>query len=243
MYCRKFDSAWHWWERPDNINIYHYQLYAPILKYLPVTFLLLAPPALVGLVLAGRRWRRRAALYLLVLTALAPLVVFNVPARYRLLLIAAVSPFAAMAVAETVRWLWMRRWVKGGTVLAIMLLLSLWTGRPLPEHVTLVRVCDPATAFEAYYLEPLNEALRNRDWARAAAIMEDFLKVEPDPVPSLGPGRPAVSWQKSRMALLYAEAHADCGRLYQAAGDAQAAEKHQRRAAELLEARQTAPAP
>ena len=67
MIWNRFDAMWHWWERPDNVSSYFYELFAPMLGGLPVTFAVLSPLAIVGLVLAARRFPRHIALYLLVL--------------------------------------------------------------------------------------------------------------------------------------------------------------------------------
>ncbi len=77
----KFGAVWHWYEKPNNENFYYYRLHASVLRFLPVTFLLIAPLSAVGLVLAARRLRQHAALYLLVVTTVAQLLLFYVISR------------------------------------------------------------------------------------------------------------------------------------------------------------------
>src|SRR5205085_1560826 len=72
----KWDHAWHWFEMPNNDNFYYTRLRAPVLAWLPVTFWLCSPLALVGLALAASYASRIWPLYTLVLSSLVPLLVF-----------------------------------------------------------------------------------------------------------------------------------------------------------------------
>ncbi len=61
LLLKKWDRAWHWVEMPNNENFYYTRVRAPILAWLPVTFWLLAPAALVGLVLSAEAVLARMA--------------------------------------------------------------------------------------------------------------------------------------------------------------------------------------
>jgi hypothetical protein len=95
MIWQKWDRAWHWYEIPNNANFYYMRTQVAMLAWLPVTFWACAPLALAGLVLAARRIRDVWPLYLLVASALVPLLLFYVLARFRIELAAALLPFAA----------------------------------------------------------------------------------------------------------------------------------------------------
>ena len=96
----KFDRAWHWFEVPNNENFYYLRMEAPVLAWMPVTFWLLAPLSLVGLVIGVRRADQAWPLYLVIGVALASMVVFYVLGRFRAGLMAAAIPFAALALSE-----------------------------------------------------------------------------------------------------------------------------------------------
>ena len=86
----------HWFKPSDNTNYYFYRLHAATLRCLPVTFLILSPLAMVGLVLGfggmwkvllgvpgERTWCAAPHLYLLVLLNVIALLAFFVRDRFR----------------------------------------------------------------------------------------------------------------------------------------------------------------
>jgi 4-amino-4-deoxy-L-arabinose transferase-like glycosyltransferase len=233
MVWNKFDAMWHWWERPDNVDSYFYQLYAPMLGYLPVTFAVVSPVALVGMILAMRQFTRHIALYLLVLTAATPLLIFLVLARYRLPLAAAAIPFAAYAVAKVVDWLSHRKWGPAGIALACMAGLAFWTDRPLPSSISLYRSRDFADAFNAYYQGRVQQAVEAREWLRAAEVLADYTDREPPDLAGRPPHTSARNAEERAIASILADVNNDCGSLYAQAGDTAAAQRHFARAAQL----------
>ncbi|HXV36044.1 MAG TPA: glycosyltransferase family 39 protein [Myxococcota bacterium] len=78
-------------------------------------FGLVAPLALLGLVLAAREWRRLYALYAILAAQLASALVFSVSAEQRLVAVPALMLFAAFASC----WLWDRARAKRGRALGI----------------------------------------------------------------------------------------------------------------------------
>ena len=99
MAWAKFAAIWHWYQVPHNTNLYYYGLHAPVLKWMPIGFLVVAAPALVGMVVS---WRRRAVcwpLYLLVAVNLVVLGVFGTNGRYRIVLLAALGIVAITGAA------------------------------------------------------------------------------------------------------------------------------------------------
>ncbi|MEZ5319936.1 MAG: glycosyltransferase family 39 protein [Vicinamibacterales bacterium] len=102
---QKIDRTLHWYEIPNNENFYLARRHAAVLGWLPVTGALLIPAGLVGLAFAWRDRRRAWPLYALVACAAAPLLIFYVLGRFRLPLLAALIPFAAVALVRIARGL------------------------------------------------------------------------------------------------------------------------------------------
>jgi 4-amino-4-deoxy-L-arabinose transferase-like glycosyltransferase len=178
----KFAVTWHWYERPNNTNFYYYRLHSVVLTYLPITFTVLSPLILVGLVLAAPHAAHCAMLYALVATTMAPLLVFYVLSRFRVLVGVAGLPFAAVPVVELVRWLSSRRFVPAGATVVALLALGAWAGRPMPEGKPLIRVADYAAAYYAYYGPETAAAFDRGDWPRAIAVLADAVAHEPESV-------------------------------------------------------------
>ena len=243
MVWSKFDAAWHWWERADNANIYNYQLYAPVLGWL-LPFTLLAPPALLGLGLGLRHFWRRYAMYLMVATGLAPLVIFNIQGRFRLIMIAATIPFAAFALVQIVRWLAQRRFLKALPAIIVLGLLPFWTARPLtgydylknappgsvaaifnsllpssPGGFPLLRGADVGQSYLVYYEPKRLEAMQAGKPAEAAAMIRDYLRHEPGLVRDMGPVQPAQNPGEAQIGMWYGQLHYQLAQLLQGIGD------------------------
>lgn len=232
MVACKFDQVWHWWERPDNTNIYYYQLHAPILK-IPFTYWMAAFPGLLGLALSLRHPRRHLSLYLLLLTAVAPLVLVNVLARYRLPVLMALIPLGAFAVVQTIQWLWRRQW-QGFAAIGAMIALALWTGRPMSvQHGPLIRVGDIGGTFQAYYLAPFRQAVNDKDYRRAADTLADFLRHVPGYIDRLDGAHEPREQQEAYQAYMMVCFYRDCQRFYEEAGDREKAWKYAKRADDL----------
>jgi hypothetical protein len=229
----KLADTWHWFEHYNNANFYYAQLHSPLLRSLPVSFGLIAPPAIIGLLLGLRRFGRRAALYCLVLANLAVVVFFFGFARFRLPLVAAVLPFAGFAVARLVGWLLTRRWVAAGAVLVACGGLSLWTMSPLTEECCLVRFADAEVGYRYYYHPLMRSALQQGDLASALQASGEALRTRPPVIQALGPSRPPRARHEAQLAALYATVHQRHAELLQQAGRTAEAEAHHRRSAEL----------
>lgn len=115
----KLIVLWNAYEVPDNYHFAFVREHFLSLLWLSVTFGIIAPPALVGLVAARRGGRGVQALYLVTLTYLATLVIYYVRGRYRLPSVPFLMVFAAFAVdrlldiARTRPWKATARWVAG----------------------------------------------------------------------------------------------------------------------------------
>ena len=65
MVLLKIKGVWHWFEMPNNDNIYYYRIHAAILSWLPMTFLTCMPFALAGFVIALPDIKKSWPLYLI----------------------------------------------------------------------------------------------------------------------------------------------------------------------------------
>lgn len=227
----KFDEIWHWWERPDNVSFYHYQLFAPILKYLP-TFFWVAPLGLVGLVMSFRRFPNHLTLYSLLAVMILPMVLMSVMMRYRLPVVAITTLFAGFCLAWLLRQALGRQWVWFGLGLVGVILVCLWTGRPLSSDISLIRRCDCVGTFEGLYRESCFQAAQQQDYLRAAEIMEDFLRYEPAMV-RIPVGQIPANMQDATTLDFYREVHRHCASLYNTAHRPQQAAAHARRVEEI----------
>jgi cytochrome c-type biogenesis protein CcmH/NrfG len=212
----KWDRTWHWVELPNNDNFYYTRLRAPILAWLPVTFLVCSPLALVGLVLGVKQFSRVWPLYLLVAGSLIPLLMFYVLGRFRIPLMAALIPFAALTFVEAVRAIGDGRYGRVIVVTAAVGLLAVWTGRP--AQTPLVRAADWLVPFVVRYQPQVDAAVAAHNPAAAAAAYLAFFREEPSAAQLLSP--PDVE-----TLLLLGTMHTECA-------------SHLRNAGQVVEAKQ-----
>jgi 4-amino-4-deoxy-L-arabinose transferase-like glycosyltransferase len=232
MVAGKFDASWHWWERPDNASYYSYRMFAPVLG-LMLTFALIAPLALVGLVLVGPPVRRHLTLYLLLLTGLAPMVIFNVMGRFRLPLLTAAIPFAALAVVRIVEWARSGNWARAALAALAVCAVAFWTARPLPTGMSELRPQDYSVPLVIYYFPQAADLERSGNDVAAIRLLEQYLTHEPESILAVGPAHPISSNLDYALATDFAQVHSICARLYQAVGDRPQSELNARRAEDL----------
>jgi len=232
---RKLATAWHWYEIPDNANLYYYRLHAGIL-YLPVTFRLVGPLALLGLALGLGTLRRSWPLYLLVATTLAELLVFYTASRFRLPLMAALIPFAALAVVQLVRWFATRRRLQLGLASVALLAMAAWINQPLGGGRQLVRAADFGAPRTYYYLPEFQRAKVEGDHLRAAEILNASLKARPAFVDAMSQQNPPRTADELNFARMISKAELDCAAAYTSAGRPDSAKLHTDQAARLRSA-------
>jgi hypothetical protein len=237
----KLAAAWHSFEQYNNVNFYYARLHSPVLRSLPVSFGLIAPLALVGMVLGLWRFRQCASLYCLVLANLVVVVVFYGFARFRLPLVAALLPFAGFTVAQLVSFLLTRRWKAAGALLITCAAASLWPMSPIDPNRSLVRFADADVGYHYYYNPLIDRALRHGDLPGAREILAESLQAQPAAVRALGSLRSARTDDEIKLAALYAAAYERYAGLLQQAGHPADADVQRQRAAELLQAAGTRP--
>jgi len=227
LLLKKWDRAWHWVEMPNNENFYYTHVRAPVLAWLPVTFWLLAPAALVGLVLSAGRISRVWPLYILAVCSVAPLLVFYTLGRFRVALMAAVIPFAAFAFVELLRSAADRKYLRVGMMAVSLVIVGSWTGRPLPNR-TLIASSYWLGPFYARYEAEARAALKAGDPARAASAYLGFFQYEPPLAQVASPG-------DTNLVQVLANMHADCATFLRAAGQSEQAIVQSEKARGLLQ--------
>lgn len=128
---RKFTIFFDQLEIADVIHPAFFVRWTPILKIPFPVFGWIAPLALLGLILAGRRWRRLILLYLFIAGYVLSTVFYFVNSRYRLPLVPFLLIFAAYAVCWGVERVRKRKWKTGLSALAGLVLLVWWVNPQL----------------------------------------------------------------------------------------------------------------
>jgi 4-amino-4-deoxy-L-arabinose transferase-like glycosyltransferase len=233
---RKLGVLWNWYELPNNANFYYYRLHAQTLRLACIGFPLVAALGAVGALLILPKYRARWPLLLMLLTGLAPMLVFYPLARFRTPSLALLMPLAGFTLALALRWLWQRRFARLLGLALVVVALAAAALRPLPPDVPLIWAFDYRSPYVVYYA-PLERAAREAgEWARAAAIMRESLRYEPAEVGRLGPGRPVRDDNERQLAETFGVAHLRLAEDLVHDGQLAAAEPHQRRAREISDA-------
>lgn len=232
---RKLHWTWSWYEMPNNENLYLFQRYSRTLRWMPLGFGLVAPLALLGLVLGLRRWSALAPLYALVLAGFAPLALFYVLSRFRAPWIVLLLPFAAFALLELVRALRERAGAKLVLCAALLGAAGWFSNQPLPAGVPRIRPADWSTPFRIWYVPEAEAALAARDWPRAAALLGDALEHQPPLLERIGraAGQRAPRPDERAWVSLSVELHRNLARALEALGRAEEARAHLEHAGEL----------
>jgi 4-amino-4-deoxy-L-arabinose transferase-like glycosyltransferase len=220
----KLSALLHNFEMPNNASFLFYRAHAPILKFLPVDLALLLPLGLVGATQLLRT-RRARALVLLVLLQVAVLLILQPLSRYRLGLLAALLPLAALGLVF-LHGLWQTRRAALLAWLVPIVLFNVWLVRPLPDGVPPTRAVDHAVAWQFWALPTMQKAAERQDHAGVADAMLLFLRGEPA---DLATWPKPLRSQQTRMAEMYSNAHAIAAQALQMRG--QQAEAAQHRAA------------
>ena len=224
----KIGALLHNFEMPNNANFLFYRAHAPVLQFLPVNFALLLPLGLLG-GLQALRTRRARVLVLLVCVQLLPLLVLQPLSRYRLGLLAALMPLAALGLTFlAAAWHTRRR-----RLLAWLIPVLLLTGfllRPLPPGVPPTRAVDHAVAWQFWALPALQSATGRQDHAGVAEAMLLFLRGEPADLTTWP--RPLRA-EQTRIAELYSQAHAIAAQALQMLGNQGEAAQHRAASATL----------
>ena len=199
----KFLLMWHWYEIPNNANFYYYRLHSFILRYLPVTFLIIAPLGIVGVFIAIGQRRRCAPLYLLLAMHVISILLVYISARFRAPLLAALLPFAALTLTRIGEDLKTNKRISALTICLALAVVSLWTMSPLPGWVSVVRAADCAAPYDFYYRPLLSAANAEGNTALKISIYERLLQTEPASIRRLHFTSPPANESDRDTALLF----------------------------------------
>jgi 4-amino-4-deoxy-L-arabinose transferase-like glycosyltransferase len=229
---QKWRRVWHWYDIPNNENIYYSRTQLPLLASLPIAWWLCSGMAVVGLIVAAPRVRETWPLYLLVLSSVLPLLVFYVLGRFRLPLLVLGLPFCAHAVVSSIGWIRAGQLLRVAPAAVSVLLIGMWSGTALGSRQTLIRVADWILPYSSFYQSKVYAALDARDPASAARwYVEFFERYEPELEKRALPGN-------APLAMELADMHRECAQILNAAHDPAAAKRHLARADELLHSRE-----
>ena len=168
----KFQASFSWFEIPNNVNFYFYREQAPILFITFVSFLVLSPLALAGIILAILNKIKAWPLYMMFLVMLFPLIAFMVLSRYRIPFAVVLIPFAALSVSELFStWSGKKNWL----LLLGTGILAYWSY--LPRDINTVRLNrqDYETVYIIHYSDSLKADNRRQDWKKFIVRLDDYI--------------------------------------------------------------------
>ena len=227
----KFLAFWEAREATDNVSFEYFLLQAPLVDAIGLRFALVAPLAVLGLVLERRRARTAAPLLIGAASVIAVAVLFFPSSRVRFPGALLMIPFAAAGIAGAVARVRRREWRSLAPAVAAALIAAVLVAAPWSRIRTDLREADYAVGNEI----ALGRIVREDDRNARARIAEAQLRTEPDDLRALDPSkaRSALSARSARLAASFAALHAAAAEAHMALGDRAKAEEHQRRAAIL----------
>lgn len=199
----KLACVWHWYEIPNNSNVYFFRLYAWIL-FLPITFAVLGPLGVAGLLMGMPSWRKTWPLYLLIATSLAPLLIFYTSSRLRLPLVTALIPFSALTIFQTLAWIRARRFWPAGVALGAITVAALVINRPLPNGMPRIRHDDFQVAFDVYYYPRIQQSLDRSDLPSALAEYRRILTTKPTLIREISSTRQPQNMAEAKIVNFFA---------------------------------------
>lgn len=125
---RKFLLFWNHYEVPDVYNYYLFREKAPLLALL-LTFGIIAPLGITGMLISFREWHRGRILSGFIIAYMASIMVFYITSRYRLPAAVMLLPFSAYTIitlADLIRKKAFRKVIAtGGALLASFVVVNL----------------------------------------------------------------------------------------------------------------------
>jgi Tfp pilus assembly protein PilF len=92
---------WNWYEVPDNLDFYYFKRFSKVLSFLPVSFGIIAPLSMLGLVMTYGEWRKHLFGYGVIFVFMISVIMFIVTGRYRLTILPLLSVYAGHAMDVT----------------------------------------------------------------------------------------------------------------------------------------------
>lgn len=231
----KFIKIWHWYEIPNNVNIYYYELHSEVLKLLLFRFVFIAPLALIGLILALRYFYRCWPLYLLLMINFTVMIFFFVMSRYRLPMALGLIPFAAFSLNCIYYWCKEKNYKYLIVTAIVLLLLFLSLMQPLPGDKKIIRPTDYLTGYKYYYSTKAGTAIINQNFAEAEYYLAAALKLEPQNITVLSRKNLPTNLPDKKLSGLFGIIHLDYADVLEKCGRNAAATKHRERGQLLMQ--------
>jgi hypothetical protein len=168
----KIHATFSWFEIPNNVNFYFFREHSIALSMTFLNFLILTPLAIAGLFLAILKKKNATPLISMIIVQLIPLLGFLVLSRHRVALIPVLIPFAAFTITDLTG---SRRGWKNLTIVAGLVLLTAWSASPHNEFTVRMERVDYESIYIMHYVDPLKKLTDNREWKKAAVVLEDFI--------------------------------------------------------------------
>lgn len=161
MLARKFKLFWNARELVGRDNFYFAQDTSGVLRTMFVSFGLLAPVGVTGLLMSWPTRRSFALVYGFLFVQVFTFVLVFVVARYRLVAVACLTLFAAQQFAWWIDWVTTRAWRKLLVSIALLTGVTLFIHLPLPEFPRERGLTEQYAYLTEYYLmnnEPMRAA-------------------------------------------------------------------------------------
>ncbi|MFY3742895.1 glycosyltransferase family 39 protein [Anaeromyxobacter sp. Red801] len=168
--AEKLLYAWHGFESPNNVDLYLFRHAAPVLRALPVTFVVIVPLAAVGL--ATRRAREAWPILVAVAASLPTLALAIVLSRYRAPIALVLLPLAGAGVVRLGGWIGARRVRPLAIAAAASCAYVTWASTAPPGKEPVARAVR--------YASDGVRILANGEPAFAALYFAESLRLRPD---------------------------------------------------------------
>ncbi len=238
---QKFLAFWEGREATDNASFDYFLLHASLVSAVGLRFAVVAPLAVVGILLCGRKPGRAAPLLIAAGSVLAVALLFFPSSRVRFPAVVVLIPLAAYGIAGAVSLARQRRYARLSALAALSIAASVLVAAPWLPGASDIREADYAVGNEIVFLRLRDAA---GDPEAQVRIVEAQLRTEPEALRALKltPGtRAVIPALDARLAGSFAGLHAAGARAYSVRGDVERAAFHVRRAEVLaMVARQAA---
>jgi len=114
-----------------NDNYYFAQRYSVVLKYLGLSFGIIAPVALTGVLFSLKQWRRHLLLLMFILAQAASFTIMFVLGRYRLVFVVCLMVFAAGQIVYWWRWFRNKQYLRIALSLIPLAVFTVWVHYPV----------------------------------------------------------------------------------------------------------------
>jgi len=212
----KFQATFSWFEIENNVNFYFYRALIPVLRWTFLSFLIISPLALAGIILSVFRKKKAWPFYLLIPVFLAAMLGFMVLSRYRIVFAGLLIPFAAYTVSQLFStWKGWQNWL----LVAGVCLVGFWCSKPSGDEIITVGKTDYAAFWTIHYFNEIAKEANARNFDRTEFLFNDFIKrYEPDEIKELKPYYRCSTKGESGVFSFFENVHNNLAGLYRYTG-------------------------